>query len=145
VTPYSLENIYHPIEGTCCLLVYPSVLKMEAKRSSNTSANLCETKQRQISKGCVLHRSNQPYKCEQTVLNLCCGRATAQAVSRRPPTADTRFRTRVGPCGICGGQSGTGTGFYPSTSVFPCQFHSIGAPLDVKTKKTNNFHHRVEQ
>jgi hypothetical protein len=53
------------------------------------------------------------------------GRAIAQEV---------RVRYRVILCGICGGQSGTGRGFSPSTSVFPCQFHSTGAPLHGKTK-----------
>jgi hypothetical protein len=53
----------------------------------------------------------------------------AQAVSRRRLTAEAWVRSRVDSCGICGGQSGTGTGFSPSTSVFPCQFHSTGAPL----------------
>ena len=46
------------------------------------------------------------------------GRAMAQAVSSRPHTAEARVRSRVSPCGICGGQSGTVTGFSPSTSVF---------------------------
>jgi hypothetical protein len=63
------------------------------------------------------------------------GRAMPQAVSRRPVTAEARVRSRVSPCGICGGQSGTGTGFFPSTSVFPCQFLSTGAPLHGKTRK----------
>jgi hypothetical protein len=59
------------------------------------------------------------------------GHAMAQAVSRRPLTAEAR----VSPCGICGGQNGTGTGLSPSTSVFPCQFHSTGAPWLGKTKR----------
>jgi hypothetical protein len=62
----------------------------------------------------------------------------AQAANRRPLTAEARVRYRVGPCGICGGQSGT--------SGFPCQFHSTGAPLKWKRrKKTHNLHHKVAQ
>jgi hypothetical protein len=51
----------------------------------------------------------------------------AQVVSRRPLTAEARVRARVNPCGICGGQSGTGTGFSSSSSVSPCQYHSTVA------------------
>jgi hypothetical protein len=38
------------------------------------------------------------------------GRAVAQAVSRRPLTSEAGVRARVNACGICDGQSGTGTG-----------------------------------
>jgi hypothetical protein len=77
------------------------------------------------------------------------GRAMAQAVSRRPLTAEARVRSPVSPCGICGGQRGTGIGVSPSTLVFPCQFHSTGAPLLGKVKKSDHLslhlHHRVAQ
>jgi hypothetical protein len=55
------------------------------------------------------------------------GRDMAQVVSRRPLTAEARVRARVNTCGICSGQSGTGTGFCLSASVFPCQYHSTVA------------------
>jgi hypothetical protein len=50
----------------------------------------------------------------------------------------------------CGGQSGTGTCYSPSTSVLPCQFHSTGALLLGKMKKKTDhlslhLHHRVAQ
>jgi hypothetical protein len=60
----------------------------------------------------------------------------AQAFSHRPPTAEARVRSRVNPRRIGGGQSGIGTGFSPSTSVFPCQFPSTGAPVLGKMKKS---------
>jgi hypothetical protein len=37
-------------------------------------------------------------------------------------------RTQDGPCNICDARSGTATGVSPSTSVFPCQYHSTIAP-----------------
>jgi hypothetical protein len=46
----------------------------------------------------------------------------AQVVSRRALTAEALVGARFNPCGICGGQSGTGTGFSPSSSVFPGQY-----------------------
>ena len=52
------------------------------------------------------------------------GRAMTQAVSRRYLTAEARVRSQAGPCEICSGQSGIGTGFSPRTSAFPCQHHS---------------------
>jgi hypothetical protein len=50
------------------------------------------------------------------------GRAMAQVVSRLPLTAEAWVHARVNPCGICGGQSGTGTVLSPSYSVFLCQY-----------------------
>jgi hypothetical protein len=48
----------------------------------------------------------------------------AQAVSRRPLTAEDRVRVRLSPCDIYGGHRCTGTGFSPTSSVFPlrCRF-----------------------
>jgi hypothetical protein len=65
------------------------------------------------------------------------GRAVVQAISRRPLTAEARGRSQISPYGICGRQSGTGIGFFPSTSVLLCQSHSTGPPLHGKTKKKN--------
>jgi hypothetical protein len=48
------------------------------------------------------------------------GRAMAQAVRRLPLTAQVRVLARVSPFGICGGQIGTGTGFFsPVLRFFP--------------------------
>jgi hypothetical protein len=47
----------------------------------------------------------------------------AQAVNHRPLAIEARFS----PYGICGGQSDSGTDFSPSSSFFPCQYHSTVA------------------
>jgi hypothetical protein len=55
------------------------------------------------------------------------GRAMAQAVSRRPLKA----KARVSRSGSCGGQRGTGTGFSPSSSRFPCHYHCSMVPTHI--------------
>ena len=42
--------------------------------------------------------------------------------------AEARVRSQANPCDICGGHSDTVTGFFPSTSVFPCHYHSTITP-----------------
>jgi hypothetical protein len=51
----------------------------------------------------------------------------AQAVSRRPVTAEARVRAQFITYEICGEHSGTGTGSSPSSSVFLCQYNSTVA------------------
>jgi hypothetical protein len=46
--------------------------------------------------------------------------ATAQAFSRRSLTVESRVYRRVIPRGICGVESGTGTGVSQNYSGFPC-------------------------
>jgi hypothetical protein len=50
-----------------------------------------------------------------------------QATGRRHLNAEARVRACVSPCRFCGGQSGSGTDFSPSSSAFPCQ-HLPRAP-----------------
>jgi hypothetical protein len=54
-------------------------------------------------------------------VNKLTDRAIAQAVNRRLHTAAARIRVQFNSCGICGGQSGTGTGFL-RVLQFTCQF-----------------------
>jgi hypothetical protein len=51
------------------------------------------------------------------------GRAMVQVISHWPLTAEAWVRVWVNPCGICGGQSGTGTGFSPNSFPVNISFH----------------------
>jgi hypothetical protein len=48
----------------------------------------------------------------------------ARVVSCRPLTVEVRVLAVVSPCEICGGQSGTVTGFFSKFFSFPCHYHS---------------------
>jgi hypothetical protein len=63
-------------------------------------------------------------------VTLLVGRATAQAVSSRPFTAGAEVRSRVSPCGICGGESGMGQVFprvlrFSLVSLIPPVLHYL--------------------
>jgi hypothetical protein len=80
--------------------------------------------------------TNGTKKLKEASLIASKGRAMAQAVSRRPFTTEARVRSRVSPCGIGGGQSGIGTGFSLSISVFfPVNF----IPPVLHYQKKKNF------
>jgi hypothetical protein len=65
----------------------------------------------------------------------------------RPLTAEARVRSQAGSRGICGGKIGTGSGFCPSASVFPCQYHCTIASfsLSLALCDPNNGPHSVTQ
>jgi len=62
------------------------------------------------------------------------GRTMAQAVNRHRPTVQTRVRSQVSGCDICGGQGGAGTDFFPSASVFPFLYLSTNTPYSCSEK-----------
>jgi hypothetical protein len=73
------------------------------------------------------------------------GRAMAQAVSRRPLTTEARVRSQFKSMWDLWWTKWQWNRFFSELSVFPCRFHSTGAPLLVKLgKKTAHphIHHR---
>jgi hypothetical protein len=69
-----------------------------------------------------------------------------QAVNRWPLTAEKQVRSRVSRCGICGEQSGTGTGFFPEYFRFPLSISFQRCSITRKNEKKNsNHYHSVPQ
>jgi hypothetical protein len=80
----------------------------ENPRISQTFLHLCKTVNIvHFEEYCYFHRTT--LRCIPEEYHW--GRAIAQAVSGRVPTAAAQVRAHVWSCGICGGQSGTGAGF----------------------------------
>jgi hypothetical protein len=82
----------------------------------------------------LLHERPVSTQLAADVFKYQMGRAMAQA--------EARVRSRVSPCRICGGQSGTGTGFSSEYFGFPLSISFHRAPLH---EKTNHLHHTVAQ
>jgi len=75
-------------------------------------------------------------------------RTVAQNVRRRPLAAEAWIAPQASLCGMCCGQSSTGTGLAPSTSVFHGQHHytSDGTQnyFQVALTRITNDGHRLD-
>jgi hypothetical protein len=79
----------------------------------------------------------------------CSGRAIAQAVSRRLPTAAARVRAQVRSCAIYGGQKHNRSGMVAVLGPFealPCYIHTYGGQSDtgpgsLRVLRLHHIHH----
>jgi len=57
----------------------------------------------------------------------------AQEIDRRSVTVEAWIRFQISPCEVVCGQSCSGSDFYPSASVFRCQFRYTNPPYSSST------------
>lgn len=67
-------------------------------------------------------------KSHSSLCSIVEDRAMAQVGSCQPFTAEAHVRYYASPCGICGQQNGTGTGFFSAYISVYFQCHSTSAP-----------------
>jgi hypothetical protein len=91
---------------------------------------------------CLQRGTGLVFKCNSDQPLFLNGRGMTQAAIRRVLIAEAQVRSHGIAREFCGGQS-IGTGFSPSTSVFPCQYHSNNASYS--SSPTRLYYHKDER
>jgi len=66
-------------------------------------------------------------------LNIYWATTQLRGLVYQPFTTEARVQCHASPNETTGVQSGTGTSISPTTSIFPCQYHSTDAPYSFIT------------
>jgi hypothetical protein len=136
-TPSQMHQV-HTLMSYFFKIYFNSILPFATRSPKRSSSSPCDPwfvhshnirRRAQISNYGSLPHYTFIQRCGTSLflVNFRRSRAMAQVVSHRPLNSEERVHASVSPYGICGGQSGTGTGFYPGSSVFPCQYYSTVA------------------
>jgi hypothetical protein len=65
------------------------------------------------------------------------GVVVAQAISHKHLTPEATVRSQVSQCKICGEHSVNGTGYIPSPTVAPCQYHSTNVQYSFSSTRSS--------
>ena len=121
-----------------------AALRLNRRTSSSSSTNSQHQQSRlprdSLLHSDVLHFTENRNRKEETAW---VDRALVQAASLRCLTTETHVRSHANPCEISGGQSGSWTGFSPSSSDFSFQYYSTNAPRS--SLPTYSSYHKEKQ